>query len=101
MKHLNVKNKNIRFFTKKTEIKTFIYHAIQHNLSFGQLTVLKAHSIWLLTILRAPFYTTAFTNRCVLSNRKKRINKILNVSRLILLEFARFGELCGITKAVW
>ena len=101
MEYLNIKNKKIRFFAKKTEKKMFIYKAIQINSNWGRLTKLKASNLLIATSTKIPFYQTAFVKRCILSKRKNKVNSLINVSRLIFLNFARSGEIHGIKKAVW
>jgi small subunit ribosomal protein S14 len=41
------------------------------------------------------------TNRCVLSNRGKGVNKLFGLSRIIMRDLIQFGIIPGYTKAVW
>lgn len=101
MQYLNIKNKKKRFFYKKKEKKTYIYKVIQNNFNFGQLLQIKAFNLLLFFTTITPFYSTAFVKRCIISKRKKIVNNIIYVSRLVFLDFARSGEFYGIKKAVW
>jgi small subunit ribosomal protein S14 len=99
MKILNIKNKRIRKVIKKLEQNRFILKTISSNSNLFYLTRWKA--FFQLRNLTKNSSTTRMTNRCIISGRKKRLSKILNVSRLVFLNFARLTEISGIRKAVW
>jgi ribosomal protein S14 len=99
MKYLNNKNKKNRKLVKSLEKKIFILKTIQYNTNLFYLIRWKANKI--LTSISKNSFKTSITNRCIISNRKKRLNKIINLSRLVFLDFARSGEIHGIRKAVW
>lgn len=42
-----------------------------------------------------------FNNRCIITGRKKRINKLYSFSRIIFLKLARFGNINGLKKSSW
>lgn len=99
MKTLNIKSKKVRRFIKKTEQNRFILKTILKNTNLFHLTRWKA--CFKLQNLPKTSSKTLITNRCIISRRKKRLNKIINVSRLVFLNFARLTEICGIKKSVW
>jgi small subunit ribosomal protein S14 len=99
MKNLNIKNKRIRKAIKKQEQNRFILKTISDNSNLFYLTRWKA--FFKLRNLTKNSSKTRMTNRCIVSGRKKRLTKILNVSRLVFLNFARLTEISGIKKAVW
>jgi len=41
------------------------------------------------------------TNRCILSNRGKGVNKFYSLSRIMMRDLIQFGIIPGYTKAVW
>ena len=41
------------------------------------------------------------TNRCILSNRGKGVNKLFGLSRIMMRDLIQFGIIPGYTKAVW
>lgn len=99
MKHLDVKNKKSRQLTKEFEKIKLILKTIIKNRNLFNLIRWKALNK--IKILPKKSSKTLFTNRCILSRRKKRLNKVINVSRLVFLNFARMTEICDIQKAVW
>ena len=99
MKYLNVKNKESRQNIKELEQRRFIYKTLLKNTNILYLTRWKA--FFRLKFVKKTSSKTFSTNRCVISRRKKRFNKMINVSRLIFLNYARSSEISGIRKAVW
>lgn len=99
MKYLLVKDKQDRENIKKFEQKIFVIKSIQKNNNLSYLIRLKA-TLKLNDSLSSGS-KTFLKNRCILSNRKKRLNRFINVSRLFFLSFARSGTIHGIQKAVW
>ena len=43
----------------------------------------------------------SLVNRCIITSRKKRINKLYSFSRIMFLKLARFGYLTGLKKSTW
>ncbi len=99
MKYLSFKNKRNRQEIKKHERDRFILKTILKNTNLFYLTRWKA--FFKLKNIQKISSKTSVTNRCILSKRKKRLNKMLNVSRLVFLNFARIAEVNGIKKAIW
>ncbi len=99
MKILNIKSKKVRQIKKKMEQHRFILKTILKNTNLFYLTRWKA--FFKLRNLPKNSSKTLINNRCIISKRKKRLTKILNVSRLVFLNFARLTEISGIKKAVW
>ena len=99
MKILNIKNKKMREVIKKLEQRRFILKTISKNTNLFYLTRWKA--FFKLRSLPKASSKTLITNRCIITRRKKRLTKVLNVSRLVFLNFARLAEISGIRKAVW
>lgn len=99
MKIQNIKNKKVRQVIKKLEQNRFIFKTISKNTNLFYLTRWKA--FFKLKNLPKTSSKTIITNRCIITRRKKRLTKILNVSRLVFLNYARSAEISGIKKAVW
>ena len=89
----------MRQVVKKLEQNRFILKTISKNTNLFYLTRWKA--FFKLRSLPKTSSKTRITNRCIISGRKKRLTKILNVSRLVFLNFARLAEISGVRKAVW
>lgn len=99
MKYLNIKNERSRQDIKKFEQNRFIFKTLLKNTNLLYLTRWKA--FFKLKNLKKTSSKTFSTNRCIISKRKKRLNKMMNVSRLMFLNYARSIEISGIQKAVW
>jgi len=99
MKRLNLESKHTRQIIKNFEQNRFILKTILNNTNIFYLTRWKALSK--LRKLQKKSSKTLLTNRCIVSKRKKRLTKTINVSRLVFLNFARLAEISGIKKAVW
>jgi len=99
MKYLNIKNKKNRNTVKKLEQNKFILKIISKNTNLFDLTRWKASLK--LKKLKKTSSKTVVTNRCILSNRKNRLTRKINLSRLLFLNFARSAEINGIRKAAW
>ena len=53
---------------------------------------------------KSNFNNTLFTqinNRCIITNRKKKINKLFRFSRLCFLRYIRAGYIFGFRKSSW
>lgn len=98
MKHKDIKNKQARAAVQKLEQRRFILKTIIKNTNLFYLTRWKA--FFKLRSLPKISSKTLITNRCIVSSRRKRLNKIINVSRLVFLSFARLAEINGVKKYV-
>jgi ribosomal protein S14 len=99
MKYLINKNKKSRRDIKTFEQLRFISKTLLKNTNLFYLTRWKAFSK--LKNSKKSSSKTFSTNRCIISTRKKRLTKMINVSRLVFLYYARLSEFSGIQKAVW
>ena len=43
----------------------------------------------------------SLVNRCIITSRKKRINKLYSFSRIMFLKLVRLGYLTGLKKSTW
>jgi ribosomal protein S14 len=93
------KDKKNRMYLYKYEIKRFILKNIIRNNNFSLVVKCKAH----LMLLQMPKEgtTTTFSNRCIFTGRRKRINKFYSFSRIMFLKLVRFGYLSGLKKSSW
>lgn len=46
-------------------------------------------------------YETQLNNRCIITGRKKNLNKFFKFSRLVFLRLVRSGHLFGFMKSSW
>jgi ribosomal protein S14 len=99
MKYLDIKNKKNRQDIKKLEQNRFIFKTVLKNTNLLYLSRWKA--FFNLKNFKKTSSKFNTTNRCAISRRKKRLNKLMNVSRLVFLNYARASEISGIQKAVW
>lgn len=90
------KNRNLLFLD---ENKRFLLKNIVKNNNLSILIRWKA----LITISKMPKEgsSTVSCNRCILTGRRKRINKFYSFSRIIFLRLVRFGYLCSLKKSSW
>lgn len=96
MRILKVKDKKKRIFFNKFEDYKKISRSISQNNSFNFL--IKWNQNKKRRLLPKNSSKIRFSNRCVISNRKKIIHKHFKLSRLCFLKFARIGLIHGITK---
>jgi ribosomal protein S14 len=94
------KDSNIRNFFSKQELTSNILKNITKNKNFA--LTLKWNATLKLSKLFVNFNKTRFVNRCVLTGRKAKFNKIFKkFSRLSFLRLARSGRIVGLIKSSW
>ena len=49
----------------------------------------------------SPSYLTQINNRCIITRRKKNLNKFFRFSRLAFLKLVNFGFIFGFKKSSW
>ena len=99
MKKLVRKDSFKRQFVFENEVKHFVLKNVNNNLNFTPKIRWKA----------ALFMSKKFknnnlqslVNRCIITGRKKRINKLYSFSRIMFLKLVRFGYLNGLKKSSW
>ena len=99
MKKKNRKEKLYRNLCGSIENKRTILKSISKNFNLTKLTNWNASGVLTHKNINYPF--TKLTKRCVLTNRKNKHTKLLNISRLKFLQLARNGDLINLKKAVW
>lgn len=99
MKKLVQKDKKNRLNLNRIETKKFILKTIIKNMNFSDLV--RWNAVFKLTSLPSNNSLTVTTNRCILTGRKKRINKLYKFSRITFLKLVRSGEISGVKKISW
>ena len=99
MKNQNHKDKNKRILNLKVENKKFILKSIIKNVSI--LKVISLNSRLKCTEMLNSYQSGVLVNRCILTGRNKRFNKIFKFSRLSFLKYARNGYINGLSKSSW
>ena len=99
MKSLIQKDKKNRLIFKKLEHKKAIIKPILHNTNFS--IILRWNSYEKLSRLTDKSSLSHLNNRCVLTGRKKRINKLYSFSRIMFLKLVRANDICGLKKSSW
>ena len=99
MKKKNRKEKLYRNLYSSVENKRIILKSISKNFNLTKLTNWNASSV--LANKNINYSSNKLTKRCVLTNRKNKYSKVLNISRLKFLQLARNGELINLKKAIW
>lgn len=99
MKKLLAKDKKLRLKFSGIEKKYLILKSIYKNLNF--FTLVRWNAYLKLNLLSTTSNKTKFSNRCVATINKKRLNKTTNFSRHVLLRLIRFGKVNGIRKSSW
>lgn len=88
-------------FEKKKKICKFLF------INLLSRKILRGHNkeiTLLLLKLQNTFKRSSkirLTNRCVLSNRGRGVNKLFGLSRIMMRDLIQFGIIPGYTKAVW
>lgn len=99
MHKLLQKDKNSRIKIKNFENKRFIFKNLINNSNVSKLIRWKfLEKVFLLPVESSLSH---ITNRCVITNRKKRINKLYSISRISFLKLARKGYVNGLKKSSW
>jgi len=99
MKKLTRKDNYKRKYILKNETSYFILKNITNNLNFIPKIRWKASLVVSKTFKNSN--TQSILNRCIVTSRKKRINKLYSFSRIMFLKFARFGYFHGLKKSTW
>lgn len=99
MKNLNKKDKKNREIVRIFETKKIILKFIFFSSHFSKFTRWNAGT--LLSDLSKKSSKTVLVNRCVFTNRKKRMNKLFSYSRIKIRQLARGGSIYGLKKSSW
>lgn len=99
MRYLDIKNKKNRQAIKNLEQNRFICKTVLINTNL--LYLLRWKAFLKLKNFKKNSSKITVTNRCIISRRKKRLNKLINISRLVFLNYARLSEISGVQKAIW
>lgn len=99
MHKLLQKDKNSRIIINKFENKKFIFKNLVNNSNVSKLIQWKSLEKFFLLPVKSSL--SHVTNRCVITNRKKRINKLYSFSRISFLKLARKGYVNGLKKSSW
>jgi ribosomal protein S14 len=100
MKKQTQKDKKIRKFFNQQELNHIILKSIVKNENLS--LVLKWNAISRLSTFAGNQNKTRFVNRCILTNRKAKFNRIFKkFSRLSFLLLARSGAISGLRKSSW
>jgi len=89
--------KRARVFSR--EKKLFVLKNIGKNYSFSTEVKNKTRSNMSVNFEGNSLGQT--TNRCVMTGRKKRLNRMFSFSRICFLKLVRMGHLFGFRKSSW
>jgi ribosomal protein S14 len=99
MKKLIQKDKKNRLNLNTIETKKFVLKAIITNMNFSSL--IRWNAVFKFSGLLPNGSPVFMVNRCILTGRKKRINRLYKFSRIVFLKLARSGYIHGIKKSTW
>jgi ribosomal protein S14 len=100
MKKQTQKDKNLRKSFNRQELNYIILKSIVKNENLSLL--IKWNAVLKLSNFLGGQNKTRFVNRCVLTNRKAKFNRIFKkFSRLSFLSLARSGVISGLKKSSW
>jgi len=100
MRKKSQKDRKIRKLFNQQELNHIILKSIVKNENLS--LVVKWNAISKLSNFSGSQNKTRFVNRCVLTHRKAKFNKIFKkFSRLSFLWLARFGKIPGLKKSSW
>ena len=99
MKKLIQKDKQYRITVKKFEQKRLILKSVIKNEYLGDL--IRWNAQLELTQLPSNSSKVYLTNRCILTGRRKYINKFYKFSRIEFLKLARTGNISNLRKSTW
>jgi len=99
VKNLNKKDKKKRDLVRSFETKKLILKFIFFSSNFSKFTRWNAGIM--MSDLSNKYSKTVLVNRCVYTNRKKRINKLFNYSRIKFRQLARSGYIHGLKRSSW
>lgn len=99
MKNQVHKDKNKRKLSFESENKQFILKSIYRNTNISK--TIRWNSGLKFTQLSTGDFTNSAVDRCIMTGRKKKINKSFKFSRISFLKMARKGSVAGLRKASW
>lgn len=99
MKNQIYKDKKKRILNFNVENKKFILKSILKNVSVSK--IITYNSSLKFTEFSNLYYLSVLVNRCVITGRNKRVQKLFRFSRLSFLKHARNGRIYGLTKSTW
>lgn len=99
MRKLIQKDKNNRVFIKQVETKKFVLKNLIYNENFSKISRWK--SFEKLFTLPSNSSMSAINNRCIITGRKNRINKLYSFSRILFLKLVRSNNINGLKKSSW
>jgi ribosomal protein S14 len=99
MKNQLHKDKKKRKLGVNDENKKIVLKSIYKNTNLPK--IIRWNSGVKFTAIGKAGFTSGFVNRCVLTGRKKQINKNFRFSRLSFLKLARTGFISGVSKSTW
>lgn len=99
MKKLFVRDKKLRDLFLQHEKKKIILKTIFQNSNL--FILLRWNAFLRLRRFGAIGSFISFSNRCIYTINKKRLNKTSLFSRHVLLKLIRSGKMTGITKSSW
>lgn len=97
MKKLIIKNKHIRHNLKSFNKKYFLLKLIVQNYNIFSLFRIKTTK----TLYLLKNYAVSISDRCIISFNKKKFNKFIFYSRLILLKKIYKGLIVGLKNSIW
>lgn len=96
MKYLIFKDKKKRIDFLKNEQLNFILKNILKNKNY--FSSIRWSAAFKMTCIEKNASKTQYTNRCILTGRRKGLLTKFKISRIIFLKKARFGEISGLIK---
>jgi ribosomal protein S14 len=99
MKNQIYKDKNKRILNFTLDNKKFVLKSILKNASVSKLIAYNSNLNF--TEFSKSYYSSVLVNRCVLTGRSKRAQRLFRVSRLAFLKNLRNGSIYGMTKSTW
>ena len=99
MKTLLEKDKIRRKTISATEKKLFVLKSIFKNINF--FTLIRWNAYEKITQFSGNSRKNKLSNRCQKTISKKRVNKLTNFSRHVLLKLIRSGKISNVRKASW
>lgn len=97
MKKLLIKDKNLRQNLKNYNKKYFLLKIILKNYNIFSLSRIKA----VMHLNELKFYNVSISDRCIISFNKKKFNKFVLYSRIILLKKLYQNKITGFKKSIW
>lgn len=92
-----IKDKNLRQKFKNINQKYFLFKLILKNCNIFSLSRVKV----LINLAKLNTYNVSISDRCIVSINKKKFNKFVLYSRIILLKKIYEGKVIGFKKSIW